>query len=148
YESVLFVALTGCNCFAQGFVEPVQPYTIAGYNFAEIETTGDRHLGEDLHAPLGVGTPVLAIADGTIFLSRTHRQGYGQYIVISHPGADPFVSVYGHLSRQPQYPMRGEGPVQKGDVIGYVGSRDENGGWSPHLHFAIYKAAPDGQYHY
>jgi hypothetical protein len=56
--------------------------------------------------------------------------------------------VYGHLSKQEQFPLRAEGPIRKDDVVGYIGSRDENGGYAPHLHFAIYKAAPDGYYHY
>jgi hypothetical protein len=129
-------------------VLPITPYAVGGYRFAEIEPDGTRHLGEDVSPPAGVGTPVKAVADGTIIISQEYVSGYGQLVVISHSSPSPYVSIYGHLSRQAQYPLRSPGNVNEGDIIGYVGSQDENGGWAPHLHFAVYKNAPDGQYHY
>lgn len=152
------------------FQEPIEPYSIGGRAFAQLYTCKDadtnqnmecRHLGEDVHAPDGVGTPVRAIADGIVIRSRTHGEpgSYGQYVVIAH-SSPTFVSVYGHLAcglpadnygdppcplqRQHDYPMVPEGVhVVQGQIIGYIGSKTENGGLDPHLHFAIYNRAHD-----
>jgi len=152
---VLNKSLTVCTIFGATVLlalaqapMPIDPYSVTGYAFAQDVVDRGRHLGEDVHANIGVGTPVRAVADGTVVYSLTKRRGYGQYVVISHAGPPAFVSVHGHLSRQPQYPLRGDGPVKKNDIIGYVGSKAENGGFDPHLHFAIYKRGHDGYYHY
>lgn len=85
------------------------------------------HKGVDLAAP--TGTPVYASADGIVELARWGR-GYGLYIKIDH-GAD-LETRYAHLSRLAV--SAGE-RVEKGEVIGYVGST----GWStgPHLHYEV-----------
>ena len=85
------------------------------------------HKGIDLAAP--TGTPVYATADGIVDLARWGR-GYGLYIKLDH-GAS-LETRYAHLSRLAV--AAGE-RVQKGDVIGYVGST----GWStgPHLHYEV-----------
>lgn len=85
------------------------------------------HKGIDLAAP--TGTPVYAAADGLVSLARSGR-GYGLYIKIDH-GAD-LETRYAHLSRLAV--SAGE-RVEKGEVIGYVGST----GWStgPHLHYEV-----------
>ncbi|MEM7779599.1 MAG: M23 family metallopeptidase [Pseudomonadota bacterium] len=85
------------------------------------------HKGVDLAAP--VGTPVYATADGIVSLARSGR-GYGLYIKVDH-GAE-LETRYAHLSRMTV--TVGE-RVEKGDVIGYVGST----GWStgPHLHYEV-----------
>lgn len=85
------------------------------------------HKGVDLAAP--TGTPVYATANGIVTLARSGR-GYGLYIKIDH-GAD-LETRYAHLSRIAV--AVGE-QVNKGEVIGYVGST----GWStgPHLHYEV-----------
>lgn len=85
------------------------------------------HKGIDLAAP--TGTPVYATADGIVGLARWGR-GYGLYIKIDH-GAD-LETRYAHLSR---LAVAAGDRVEKGEVIGYVGST----GWStgPHLHYEV-----------
>ena len=131
---------------AQTVQLPLEPYAVTGYSFAQITENG-RHLGEDVLAV--PGTAVQAVADGNIVYSRQDRPGYGQYVIIAHSSPTSFASIYGHLSRQPEWPLRGTGPVKRGDIIGYVGLETENGNWDPHLHFGIYKSAHRaGEYHY
>jgi hypothetical protein len=65
--------------------------------------------------------------------------GYGWLIIIDHPQANMY-SLYGHLS--PSRWKLEPGPVEKGDLIAYLGDPDENGGspeqpLRPHLHFGI-----------
>ena len=94
------------------------------------------HAAEDYYGP--PGTPVYAIADGELSFSGP-MGGYGWLIIIDHPQANLY-SLYGHLS-----PSRWEaepGAVEKGELIGYLGDPDENGGSAenpliPHLHFGI-----------
>ncbi|WP_298335539.1 M23 family metallopeptidase [uncultured Erythrobacter sp.] len=85
------------------------------------------HKGVDLAAP--TGTPVYATANGIVELARWGR-GYGLYIKLDH-GAE-LETRYAHLSR---LAVAAGDRVEKGEVIGYVGST----GWStgPHLHYEV-----------
>ena len=85
------------------------------------------HAGEDIGAPNG--TPILAVDSGTVALA-TYGSGYGNYVVISHGGS--LSSLYAHMSA---FAVTTGQSVNKGDVIGYVGST----GWStgPHLHLEM-----------
>lgn len=87
------------------------------------------HLGIDYAAP--TGTPVSAVADGTVTFSGW-KGGYGNYVEIRHPLG--YVSAYGHLSRRASGAKAGR-RVRQGDLIGYVGSTGLSTG--PHLDFRV-----------
>ncbi len=94
------------------------------------------HAAEDYHLP--AGSPVYAFADGEISFSGP-MGGYGWLIIIDHPQSNIY-SLYGHLSPSRWYLKSGS--VEKGDLIGYLGDSDENGGSTKnplvtHLHFGI-----------
>jgi len=99
-------------------------------------TRRECHAAEDyLGDP---GTPVYAMADGEITFSGK-AGGYGWLIIIDHPQYNLY-SLYGHLS--PSRWQAEPGPVEKGQLIGYLGDSDENGGSPenpliPHLHFGV-----------
>lgn len=103
------------------------------YEFPEVK----YHAAEDYKRP--PGTPVYAMADGKISFSGT-AGGYGWLILVNHPQFNLY-SLYGHLSPSRwRLPNRTE--VKRGDLIGYLGDSDENGGskdnpLDPHLHFGI-----------
>jgi hypothetical protein len=96
----------------------------------------EYHAAEDSLQP--AGTPVYAMADGQVSFSGP-MQGHGWLITIDHPLANLY-SLYGHLS-----PSRWQvepGPVAKGELIGFLGDSDENGGSAEHplrthLHFGV-----------
>ena len=75
------------------------------------------------------GAPVYASAAGYVAQSGWYG-GYGRYIRINHDYG--YVTAYGHMSRlavsSGQY-------VEKGEIIGYVGSSGYSTG--PHLHFEL-----------
>lgn len=87
------------------------------------------HTGVDYGAP--TGTPVSAIADGTVQMARWNG-GYGKFVQIRHSGA--LVSCYGHLSSFGAGIASGR-RVRQGQVIGRVGSTGLSTG--PHLHFEV-----------
>ena len=86
-----------------------------------------QHNGVDLASP--TGTPVYATADGLIGMAQ-YYSSYGNYVQIEHGGE--LQTRYAHLSSYTVHP--GE-MVQKGDLIGYVGSTGRSTG--PHLHYEV-----------
>jgi septal ring factor EnvC (AmiA/AmiB activator) len=101
------------------------------------------HAGEDIACP--VGTPVQAMADGTVLWADWgtnlpgdesewgYRQRWYLYkgfpgivTVIQHPG---WIGIYAHLSSNDSAPRGAK--VKAGQLIGYSG---DTGGVAPHLH--------------
>ena len=80
------------------------------------------------------GTPVRAVEDGTIQKLFTSRGG-GLTIYQFDPGGT-YCYYYAHLDRYAAGLREGM-PVERGDIIGYVGSTGNAAPDAPHLHFAI-----------
>jgi 4-aminobutyrate aminotransferase-like enzyme/Ser/Thr protein kinase RdoA (MazF antagonist) len=97
------------------------------------------HLGLDLFA--AAGTPVHAPLDGEVHAADEHRLrlDYGGVIVLRHHTDDgtEFFTLYGHLGRASFADLRVGQRVARGEPIARLGRPDENGGWTPHLHFQI-----------
>ncbi len=89
------------------------------------------HLGVDYAAP--VGSPIWAIADGTVVFCGWNG-GYGKQIILRHPNG--YKSMYGHLSRFAPGIQKGKFVSQK-KVVGYVGLTGLTTG--PHLDFRLLK---------
>jgi murein DD-endopeptidase MepM/ murein hydrolase activator NlpD len=87
------------------------------------------HHGIDYAA--ATGTPVSAVADGTVTFAGW-KGGNGKLVIVRH-GAG-YETTYGHLSRYGRGVRAGR-RVGQGDVIGYVGSTGLSSG--PHLDFRI-----------
>ncbi|WP_212637898.1 peptidoglycan DD-metalloendopeptidase family protein [Desulfocicer vacuolatum] len=83
------------------------------------------HPGIDYAAPRG--TPVRSVGDG-IVIFKGYSKGAGNYIKINHAGVG--VSEYMHLSKF-HVRIRKNQKVEKGQIIGYVGSTGYATG--PHL---------------
>ena len=95
------------------------------------------HLAEDYD--LSVNSPVYACANGIVREAQNHS-GYGGTVLIEHklPSGEYVVSLYGHLFES-TLPVSPGDVVQRGQLIGYVADSQNNGGYSPHLHFGISK---------
>lgn len=92
------------------------------------------HSGVDFRA--SVGTPVYAVADGTIEgtgdTDKTcYKASFGKWVFIRHDNG--LATAYGHLSVIKA--IEGQS-VKKGDLIGYSGSTGHVTG--PHLHLTVY----------
>ncbi|MBD3316644.1 MAG: peptidoglycan DD-metalloendopeptidase family protein [Chitinivibrionales bacterium] len=106
----------------------------SGYGMRIHPLTGRRvmHRGVDYRAP--TGTPVYAVAAGTVVKSG-YNSNNGHYIAIRH--ADKYTSYYLHLHRR----LAAKGRmVRARQIIGKVGSTGMSTG--PHLHFGFRK--PNG----
>lgn len=84
------------------------------------------HEGIDLAAPLG--TPVVAIVNGTIDFSESKLGGLAIYL----NGDDGRTYVYMHLGERFGYPRK---RVKAGEIIGTIGMTGVTSG--PHLHFEV-----------
>jgi murein DD-endopeptidase MepM/ murein hydrolase activator NlpD len=98
-----------------------------GMRYHPILKTNKMHTGVDIGAPMGA--KIVAADSGKVMFAGW-QGGYGQTIIIDH-GAG-MSTLYAHQSK---FAVSSGQSVNKGDVIGYVGST----GWStgPHLHFEV-----------
>jgi murein DD-endopeptidase MepM/ murein hydrolase activator NlpD len=93
---------------------------------------GRRHQGIDIFATRG--TPVIAVADGSLYNVGYNGLG-GWRLWVRDRSGNTF--YYAHLSAYA--PGASEGAsVTRGTVLGYVGDTGDARGTSPHLHFEIH----------
>ncbi|MEA1785798.1 M23 family metallopeptidase [Arenibacter sp. GZD96] len=104
----------------------------SGYGWRSDPFTKARkmHWGMDFTAPQG--TPIYASGDGKVIRADNNSSGYGKHIRIEHGYG--YISLYGHLS---QYNVRIGQKVERGDIIGFVGSTGRSE--APHLHYEVWK---------
>jgi murein DD-endopeptidase MepM/ murein hydrolase activator NlpD len=88
------------------------------------------HWGMDFSAPRG--TPVYATGDGVVIRADNTATGYGNHIRIDHGYG--YESLYAHLFK---YNVKKNQKVNRGDLIGFVGSTGRSEG--PHCHYEIFK---------
>ncbi|MBQ0788323.1 MAG: M23 family metallopeptidase [Oceanihabitans sp.] len=91
------------------------------------------HWGMDFTAPRG--TPIYAAGDGVVERADSNAAGYGNHIRINHGYG--YVSLYAHMYK---YNVRKNQKVNRGDLIGFVGSTGRSE--APHVHYEVFK---DGQ---
>jgi len=86
------------------------------------------HYGMDFTAP--AGTDVYATGNATVVAVLRSKRGPGNHIILDHGFG--YTSIYDHLS---DFNVRVGQKVQRGDVIGYVGSTGMS--VANHLHYEI-----------
>ncbi|MGO9411165.1 MAG: M23 family metallopeptidase [Spirochaetia bacterium] len=96
----------------------IHPFTHMGY----------LHLGVDI--AWGMGTPVQAAANGTV-IQTGYNDDLGNFVAIQHKYG--FMTRYLHMMRVVTH--KGA-HVDRGDVIGYVGTTGMSTG--PHLHYEVH----------
>ena len=124
---------------AENFLIPVEGVDRQRLRDSFLESRGQyaRHLAIDIGAPRG--TPILATADGEIV--KLTREGRGGITIYQKDATGRYLFFYCHLSRYAQG-LRVGRPVEKGDIIGYVGATGHVIG-GPHLHFSITRLPED-----
>jgi len=116
--------------------------TVGGY-----QGKREIHMGVDIGGP--VNTKIYAFCDCEIlhFGYNEPKGDYGYVIITSQSIRDyssidtnataTFYSLYGHLSKKSIENCYIGQTVKKGEIIGYMGDRDENGNWPSHVHFQL-----------
>ena len=102
------------------------------------------HVGIDINGP--IGTPCMAFTDGIIshFGYNPEEGDYGNVIVTKHfVGGTPVWALYGHLSSSSIEGKEIGQRIRRGEVICWIGDKQENGGWEPHLHFQLSLKEPE-----
>jgi murein DD-endopeptidase MepM/ murein hydrolase activator NlpD len=115
-------------------VEDVDPDDLRD-DFDDLRSGSRTHQALDILAARG--TPVLAVEDGTI-ASLDPSQGGGGIVVYQFDPTGDFVYYYAHLEGFADG-LAEEQTVEKGDVLGFVGTSGNAPPGTPHLHFAITK---------
>ena len=117
---------------------------IAGLAVADLHDTfeethnGHRHEGIDILEPRG--TPVRAVVSGTIrklFLSKP-----GGNTIYQFDEMGGYCYYYAHLDGYVEGLREGM-RVERGEVIGFVGSTGNADARTPHLHFSIFELGPE-----
>jgi murein DD-endopeptidase MepM/ murein hydrolase activator NlpD len=97
------------------------------------------HEAVDIVAPRG--TPVRAVNDGT--LSRLGRGINSGLAVEQRDPLGAYCYVYAHLDRFAPGLEEGQ-PIERGQVVGYVGTTGNAARTAPHLHFAVFRVLDQG----
>jgi hypothetical protein len=119
---------------SQGYVFPVYGPASFSDDFGAPRADTGWHHGNDIFARLGA--PVLAVADGTLFLVGWNEIGGNRLWLRDERGNEFY---YAHLSAYSPLAFDGS-RVRAGDVIGFVGDTGDAAGTPPHLHFEIHPA--------
>lgn len=110
-------------------------WPLPGYGYGSITQYfgNNGHKGLDIGVPYG--TPIVASRSGKVMVANNYDSwgdSWGYYVAIYHDST--YSTLYAHMSSVAAY----EGQwVNKGDIIGYVGSTGNSTG--NHLHFEVYQ---------
>lgn len=88
------------------------------------------HEGVDIRAPKG--SPIYAVAGGTVYLATGDSGNYGIQVRIEHRGG--YRSVYAHLSSKT---VANGDRVEAGEIIGYAGDTGNILSGGSHLHLTL-----------
>ena len=117
---------------------------IVGLTPEDLHDTFDQTRGQGRHEAIDImeprGTPVHAVVDGTIaklFLSKP-----GGNTIYLFDDAGEFCYYYAHLDRYADGLHEGMS-VERGQILGYVGTSGNAAPGAPQLHLAILRLGPD-----
>lgn len=104
-------------------------YVTSGYGWRMHPVTHQKKMHQGVDLRCSEGTPVYAVDDGIVAVSKYTGTGSGEYITLKHNG---YYSFYCHLDHR--CVVKGQ-KVKAGDLIGRSGNTGISTG--PHLHFGL-----------
>ena len=125
---------------AGGLIVPVSGIAPAQLSntFDDARGQGRVHEALDIMAPRG--TPVVAVADGTV--EKLFASDRGGLTIYQFEPSGRYAYYYAHLDRYAAGLAEGD-RLRQGQVIGYVGSTGNASDDAPHLHFGIFALGPE-----
>ncbi|MGG2101891.1 M23 family metallopeptidase [Stenotrophomonas sp. NRRL B-14846] len=109
--------------------------------FTDARSEGRVHDAIDIMAD--AGTPVLAVADGTV--EKLFDSERGGLTIYQFEPSGRWCYYYAHLQRYADG-LAEKQVIKRGDVIGYVGSTGNASADAPHLHFEVHMLGPEKQW--
>ncbi|QNH20094.1 M23 family peptidase [Xanthomonas sp. GW] len=109
--------------------------------FTDARSQGRRHDAIDILAP--AGTPVLAVADGSV--EKLFDSERGGLTVYQFEPSGRYAYYYAHMQRYADG-LAEKQTIRRGQVLGYVGSTGNADLAAPHLHFEIHRLGPEKQW--
>ncbi len=106
--------------------------------FTDSRSEGRSHDAIDIMAP--AGTPVLAVADGSV--AKLFNSERGGLTIYQFEPDGRLAYYYAHL-RSYADGLEESQQVRRGQVIGFVGSTGNANPDGPHLHFAVFVLGPE-----
>jgi murein DD-endopeptidase MepM/ murein hydrolase activator NlpD len=144
YLAVLFSALlaSGATSSILNMTPPISGLALVDLrdSFEEFHS-GHRHEAIDILEPRG--TPVHAVVSGDIRKLFFSKPGGNTIYQFDETGV--YCYYYAHLDQYAEGLREGM-RVERGDVIGFVGSTGNADVRTPHLHFAIFQLEPQRQW--
>ncbi len=117
---------------------------VEGYDLRQLRDNFAEKRGGRVHEAIDMaarrGTPVLAVDDGVV--QKLFTSAAGGLTVYEFDRDGQYSYYYAHLDRYAEGLREGQ-TVKKGDRLGYVGTSGNAPPGTPHLHFTIFKLAPD-----
>ena len=101
------------------------------------------HIGIDIAAP--VKTDIYAFEKGVVYAVGNNDlpYDYGPTLITKHRIQDlEIYALFGHVTTSVLTKWSAGDSFEKGEILTQVGSKMENGGWNPHLHFQLSRVAP------
>ncbi len=109
--------------------------------FTDARSEGRVHDAIDIMAD--AGTPVLAVADGTV--EKLFDSKRGGLTIYQFEPSGRWCYYYAHLQRYADG-LAEKQVIKRGEVIGYVGSTGNASAEAPHLHFEVHVLGPEKQW--
>ncbi len=109
--------------------------------FTDARSEGRVHDAIDIMAD--AGTPVLAVADGTV--EKLFDSERGGLTIYQFEPSGRWCYYYAHLQRYADG-LAEKQVIKRGEVIGYVGSTGNASAEAPHLHFEVHVLGPQKQW--
>lgn len=127
----------------RGLLIPVQGIVASqlGNTYDAARSDNRVHDAIDIMAP--AGTPVLAAADGKVV--KLFDSKLGGTTLYQFDSSGTFVYYYAHLQGYALGIVEGK-MLTRGEVIGHVGSSGNASAEAPHLHFAVGRLGPEGEW--
>jgi len=121
-------------------VQGIQPSQLRD-TFTDARSEGRVHDAIDIMAD--AGTPVLAVADGTV--EKLFDSERGGLTIYQFEPSGRWCYYYAHLQRYADG-LAEKQVIKRGEVIGYVGSTGNASAEAPHLHFEVHVLGPEKQW--